>query len=158
MGLVQRASIIGQFKRAQKSVPTHDVTNRTKRLKWSRPSASRIMVWKVSSRLLLLVASSEICAETATISLQTPEPSWVSVSVCVNQVQGPKLGGGGGQEVSSVGAREIRTRVSESRAANRGSSVLKPTLIPKGPCTCMVYTWVLKLLYGNPFKAQVYTM
>ena len=32
-----------------------------------------------------------------------------------------------------------------------------PKTIPEGPCTYIVYTWALKLLYGNPFKAQVYT-
>ena len=29
---------------------------------------------------------------------------------------------------------------------------------PKGPCTFIVYTWPLKLLYRNPFKAQVSTI
>ena len=29
---------------------------------------------------------------------------------------------------------------------------------PKDPCTCIVYTWAVKLLYRNPFKAQVYTI
>ena len=40
----------------------------------------------------------------------------------------------------------------------------KPQLVtalnlnPKDPCTCIVYTWALKLLYRNIFKAQVYTI
>ena len=25
----------------------------------------------------------------------------------------------------------------------------------KGPCTYVVYAWARRLLYGNPFKAQV---
>ena len=29
---------------------------------------------------------------------------------------------------------------------------------PKDPCTFIVYTWALKLLHRNPFKAQVYTI
>ena len=36
-----------------------------------------------------------------------------------------------------------------------GLQLLTP---PKDPCTCMVYSWALKLLYRNPFKAQVYTI
>ena len=28
--------------------------------------------------------------------------------------------------------------------------------IPKCPCTYIVYTWALKLLCGNPFKAQLH--
>ena len=28
---------------------------------------------------------------------------------------------------------------------------------PEGPCTVIVYIWAPKLLYRNPFKAQVYT-
>ena len=32
-------------------------------------------------------------------------------------------------------------------------------LIPKGPCTYIMYTWALKLLYGNPSgELQAYTM
>ena len=32
------------------------------------------------------------------------------------------------------------------------------SLFPKGPCTHIVHIWALKLLYRNPFKAQVYAI
>ena len=31
-------------------------------------------------------------------------------------------------------------------------------VVPKDPCTYIVYSWALKLLDRNPFKAQVYTI
>ena len=38
------------------------------------------------------------------------------------------------------------------------SSLLdKQGTLPEGPCTHIVYIWALTLLYGNPFRAQVYT-
>ena len=61
----------------------------------------------------------------------------------------------------------LRLRVKSERLKGKrfewlvGRSGIPPKRIlntySKGPCTHIVYIWALKLLYGNPFKAQVYT-
>ena len=46
----------------------------------------------------------------------------------------------------------------ESSQAHSRLDVASSLAFPKDPCTYIVYTWPLKLLYRNPFKAPVYTI
>ena len=61
------------------------------------------------------------------------------------------------RQLPKAGARELlRTGSMPPMRRTAKDKRLKYSLriaIPKDPCTFIVYTWALKLLYRNPFKA-----